>query len=146
MLTTMKQRSSLARTVMILFAIVLAMTMRAEDAKIIVWLNNGTKTEVLFDDMPEFVYQDGNVSLKSSTTELVWPLAQLQKFTFKAADPVPTGVKTVPTANKLDLAKGGAVYDMNGRLVKKHVKSLSELPAGTYIVKNGNVTTKVIRK
>lgn len=136
----------MARTVMMLFVAVLATTMWAEDAKIIVWLNNGTKTEVLFDNMPEFVYQDGNVTLKSSSTELAWPLAQLKKFTFKAADPVPTGVKTVPTANKLDLVKGGAVYDLNGRLVKKHVKSLSELPAGTYIVKDGNVTTKVIRK
>ena len=129
-----------------LLVFMLATTMRAQDAKIIVWLKDGTKTEVLFDDMPEFVYQDGNVSLKSGTTELIWPLAQLKKFTFEAAAPIPTSIKTVPTCNKLDLVKGCAVYDLSGRLIKKHIKSLSELPAGTYIVKDGNVTTKVIRK
>ena len=38
------------------------------------------------------------------------------------------------------------VYDMNGKLIRKHVKSLSELPKGTYIVDDGSVTTKVVRR
>lgn len=119
----------------------------AEDSKIIVWLNDGSKTEVLFDDMPEFVYQDGTVSLKSEKTELSWSLAKLDKFTFEAAESV-TDIKSVPTQGKgkLDLAKGCAVYDLNGHLLKENVTSLSELPAGTYIVNDGSVTTKVIRR
>ena len=120
---------------------------QAEDSKIIVWLNDGNKTEVLFDDMPEFVYQDGIVSLKSDKTDLSWSLANLEKFTFEAAKSV-TDIKTVPTQSKgkLDLAKGCAVYDLNGNLLKENVQSLSELPAGTYIVNDGSVTTKVIRR
>lgn len=119
----------------------------AEDSKIIVWLNDGSKTEVLFDDMPEFVYLDGTVSLKSEKTELSWSLAKLDKFTFEAAESV-TDIKSVPTQGKgkLDLAKGCAVYDLNGHLLKENVTSLSELPAGTYIVNDGSVTTKVIRR
>lgn len=118
------------------------------DSKIIVWLKSGATTEVLFDDLPEFLYQDGNVSLKSDKTDLSWSLSDLEKFTFEAAAPViPTDVKTIrTTGHKLDLAKGCAVYDMNGKLVRKHVKSLSELPKGTYIVNDGSVTTKVVRR
>ena len=98
--------------------------------------------------MPAFIYQDGNVTLKSEKTDLSWSLAELDKFTFEAAPPViPTDVKAIhTTGHKLDLAKGCAVYDLNGKLVRKQVKSLSELPKGTYIVNDGSVTTKVVRK
>ena len=58
-----------------------------KDGKIIVWLKDGTNVEVLFDEMPEFLYENGNVSLKGGTAEQSWPLANLKKFTF---EPVPT--------------------------------------------------------
>ena len=38
----------------------------ADDAKIIVWLNDGNKSEVLFADMPELTYADGYVSITSN--------------------------------------------------------------------------------
>ena len=118
----------------------------ADDAKIIVWLNDGNKTEILFTEMPEFLYADGNVSLQNGGTTMSWPLASLQKLTFEAVAAPPTDIKDVKTAAKLDIAKGCAVYDLSGRLIKKQVNSLSELPAGTYILKDGSVTTKVVRR
>lgn len=39
----------------------------ADDAKIIVWLNDGNKSEVLFADMPELTYADGYVSITSNS-------------------------------------------------------------------------------
>ena len=138
-------RTNLARVAAVLLLAVLCSTgARAEDkAKgIVVWLNDGNKTEVLFSDMPEFTYSDGNVTLKSTTTELSWPIANLQRFTFE--DVIVTGIKDI---KGLDiLADDCDAYDPSGRLVKRNVKSLSELPAGTYIVKTGSVTVKVIRK
>lgn len=138
-------RTNLARVAAVLLLAVLSSTgARAEDkAKgIVVWLNDGNKTEVLFSDMPEFTYSDGNVTLKSTTTELSWPIANLQRFTFE--DVIVTGIKDI---KGLDiLADDCNAYDPSGRLVKRNVKSLSELPAGTYIVKTGSVTVKVIRK
>lgn len=138
-------RTNLARVAAVLLLAVLSSTgARAEDkAKgIVVWLNDGNKTEVLFSDMPEFTYSDGNVTLKSATTELSWPIANLQRFTFE--DVIVTGIKDI---KGLDiLADDCNAYDPSGRLVKRNVKSLSELPAGTYIVKTGSVTVKVIRK
>lgn len=129
----------------------LAMAMHAQDtakdAKIVVWLKDGSKTEVLFNQMPEFLYADGRVSLQNGTTELSWLLADLKKFTFEDVQPsTPTAIKDIASPARLDLLGGCAVYDLNGRLVKKHVNSLTELPKGVYVVNDGSVTTKVIRK
>ena len=121
----------------------------AGDSKIIVWQKDGSTTEILFNQMPEFLYDNGNVSLENGDTQLSWPLSSLEKFTFEnvvPSDPsLPTDVKDVEKP-KLDIAKGCAVYDLNGRLVKEMIRSLSELPKGTYILNDGCVTTKVVRK
>lgn len=142
-----KTRTNLMRMAMLLFLTVLSSTGAwAEDkAKgIVVWLNDGNKTEVLFSDMPEFTYSDGNVTLKSTSTELSWPIANLQRFTFE--DVVVTGIRDITSTGLDILADNCDAYDLNGRLVKRNVKSLSELPAGTYVVKAGSVTIKVVRK
>lgn len=121
----------------------------AGDSKIIIWQKDGSTTEILFNQMPEFLYDNGNVSLENGDTQLSWPLSSLEKFTFEnvvPSDPsLPTDVKDVEKP-KLDIAKGCAVYDLNGRLVKEMIRSLSELPKGTYILNDGSVTTKVVRK
>lgn len=119
----------------------------AGDAKIIVWQKDGNKTEIQFNAKPEFVYVDGNVTLQNGTIVLSWPLANLEKFTFENIEgTTPTNVKDVNTTGLDFLSDHCAVYDINGRLVKKQIMSLSELPQGVYIIKDGNVTTKVIRK
>ncbi|MBO4462732.1 MAG: hypothetical protein J5797_00875 [Prevotella sp.] len=142
-----KTRTNLMRMAMLLFLTVLSSTGAwAEDkAKgIVVWLNDGNKTEVLFSDMPEFTYANGNVTLKSTSTELSWPIANLLRFTFE--DVVITGIRDI-TSTGLDILSDDCdAYDISGHLVKRNVKSLSELPVGTYVVKAGSVTIKVVRK
>lgn len=119
----------------------------ADDAKIIVWQKDGNKTEILFNAKPEFVYADGNVTLQNGTTALSWPLANLEKFTFEnIQESVQTDVKDMKSQRLDILSDHCAVYDTNGHMLKKQIKSLSELPTGVYIIKNGNVTTKVVRK
>ena len=144
----MKSKCFFARATMLLFLAVLSFSRSwAEDSKIVVWLNDGTKTEVLFNQAPEFVYADVVVSIANGGTELSWPLAQLKKFTFEDIQPsTPTAVKDVKSAARLDIVRGCSVYDINGRLIKKRIDSLTELPRGTYIVKDGSVTTKVVRR
>ena len=115
------------------------------DAKIIVWLNDGNKSEVLFADMPELTYADGYVSIQSNSpsTTLSWPIEDLQKLTFENTS---TAIRDVK-ATGLDILSGNmSVYDLSGKMVKKQIKSLSELPQGVYIVKDGSVTIKVVRK
>ncbi len=137
------------QTILTLLLTLFAVGTWAADAKIIVWQKDGNKTEVLFNQMPEFLYADGNISVQNGNTILSWPLANLEKFTFENVAPsvptVPTGVKEVQKP-KLDIMKGCAVYDLSGRLVKEQIRSLSELPKGTYILKDGSVTTKVVKR
>lgn len=137
------------KTIIILLLTLVGISSKAADAKIIVWQKDGNKTEVLFNQMPEFMYQDGNVSVQNGGTTLSWSLATLDKFTFEDVEAsvptVPTDVKDVQKP-KLDIVKGCAVYDLSGKLIKKQIRSLSELPKGTYILKDGSVTTKVVKK
>ena len=115
----------------------------SRDPVIIIWLNDGNKTEVLFDEMPVFTYDNGVMTLKGEDTELSWPLENLNKFTFSN---VSTGIRNVKIADLDILSDGSVAYDLNGRVVRQNLKSLSELPKGVYLIKNGSVTTKGVRK
>ena len=117
----------------------------ADDAKIIVWLNDGNKSEVLFADMPELTYADGYVSITSNSpsTTLSWPIENLQKLTFENLN---TAIRDVKATGLDLLSEKFDAYDLSGKMVKKQIKSLSELPKGVYIVKDGSVTIKVVRK
>ena len=135
------------KTLLTLLLAILTASAWAADAKIVVWLNDGNKTEVLFNQMPEFTYQDGNVSIQNGSTTLSWALANLKKFTFEDIEQSnTTDIKDLKTTPKLDITKGCAVYDLSGKLVKRQIRSLSELPKGTYILKDGSVTTKVVKR
>lgn len=114
-----------------------------QDPMIVIWLNDGNKTEVLFDEMPVFSFDNGVMTLKGETTEMSWPLEKLDKFTFGY---LATGIRDVKTTDLDILSDQMAVYDLNGRLIRQNIKSLSELPKGVYIIKDGRVTTKVVRK
>lgn len=140
------------RTILTMLLTLLATGLWAQetdDAKIVVWQKDGKTTEILFNQMPEFTYDDGNILVQNGSTTLSWPLANLEKFTFEDVTPsvpsLPTGVKDVQKP-KLDIVKGCAVYDLSGRLLKKQIRSLSELPKGIYILKDGSVTTKVVKR
>ena len=79
----MKRYKNLVRTTMVLLLTVLSsLTAWADDAKITVWLKDGTKTEFLFVDNPNFSYADGNLTIKSDKAEKTWPLSQLNELTF----------------------------------------------------------------
>ena len=134
-------------TILTLMLTFVGLSVWADDAKIIVWFNDGNKTEVLFSQMPEFTYQDGNVSIQGSSTTLSWPLANLEKFTFEnVGSSIPNDIEDVKTTSRLDIVKGCAVYDLSGKLIRKQIRSLSELPKGTFILKDGSVTTKVVKR
>ena len=115
----------------------------AYDPVIVIWLSDGSNQQVLFDEMPEFTFDNGVMTLKGEVTEMAWPLENLDKFTFSYVN---TGIRDVKTTDLDILPDKMDVYDLNGRLVRQNLKSLSELPKGVYIIKNGRVTTKVVRK
>lgn len=143
----MKQKTNqLTRVAMTLLLVMLcSIGVRAEDAKIIIWLNDGNKSEVLFADMPELTYADGYINLQSNSpsTTFSWPIENVQKLTFENVN---TAIRDVKATGLDLLSDHFDAYDLSGKLVRKGIKSISELPLGTYIIKDGNVTLKVQRK
>lgn len=116
----------------------------AEDGQMTVWLSGDKTVQVLFSEMPEITYADGNVTLKGTTTELTWPIEDVKRLTFNDDDA--TDIEKVAAAGLDILSDRYDAYDLGGKLVKRQAGSLSELPAGKYILKNGSVTIKVLRK
>lgn len=77
------------QTILIFLFVLMGMNAWAGDSKIIVWLKDGNTKEIPFEEMPEFVYADGRITLKSDQEELSWPLTDLQKFTFESVSSIP---------------------------------------------------------
>ena len=141
-----KKTNLLARAAMTLFlAVLCSIGVRAQEAKIIVWLADGNKSEVLFADMPELTYADGNVNIQSNSpsTTFSWPIENVQKLTFENIN---TSIRDVKATGLDLLSDHFDAYDLSGKLVKKGIKSISELPLGTYIIKDGSTTIKLQRK
>lgn len=143
-----KKTNLLARAAMTLFLAVLCSSgaWAQEKAKgIVIWLNDGNQSKVLFADMPELTYADGMVSLTTSSpsTTLSWPIETVQKMTF---EDVETAIRDVKATGLDLLSDQFDAYDLGGKLIRKDVKSISELPLGTYIIKDGSTTIKVQRK
>lgn len=140
----MKTKHFLLTLLLTLFAVgTWAQDEATDEPVIIIWLNDGNSQKVLFSEMPVVTYDNGVLMLKGEETELSWSLENVNKFTIGNAA---TGIRDVKTADLDLLSDQLTVYDLNGRLVKKNVKSLSELPKGVYVIENGSVTTKVVRK
>jgi hypothetical protein len=114
-----------------------------DEPVIVIWLNDGSKMEIACEELPEFTYEDGVFTLLSEKTEISWPLEKLNKLTVSQMD---TAIRDIKATGLDILSDHFAAYDLGGKLVKENLKSLSELPKGAYIIKDGRVTFKVVRK
>ena len=108
----------------------------ADDAKIIVWLNDGNKSEVLFADMPELTYADGYVSITSNSpsTTLSWPIENLQKLTFENTS---TAIRDVRATGLDLLSEKFDAYDLSGKMA-------NGLKKGVNIIRYSDGTTKSV--
>ena len=89
MMQNMKLNNNWVRAAMLLLLTTLTTsTVWADGSKIIVWLKDGSKTELPFETMPEFNYADGIITYKSNEAELSWELVNLDKFTFETEETV----------------------------------------------------------
>lgn len=103
----------------------------------IVWQTDGSQTILSLTDKPKVTCSDTLVIIKTDSVEVNYPLKKLRKFTFE----IPTAVPVLQAA-----PQGRAVYDINGRLVTQEFDTFDDLPRGIYIVREGNVTYKVMRR
>lgn len=108
---------------------------------------DGAMVSYGFSEKPVVTYTATGVHLTTTKLEVDYPFAYLEKFTFSEE------------ANSIDLIKTErtnddvCIYNINGMLLKTIKQndgtssySTSDLPKGTYIIKNGKTTYKIIKK
>lgn len=119
-----------------------------------------------FDDKPVITYTDTDLVLKTTRTEVQYPLASVAKFTFIDVEDAVIPVKQDSNAAKLELvnymvsitgAKAGitvTVIGADGKTLGNYKTdsegsvtfSIADLPQGLYIIKSEDLTCKILKK
>ena len=101
-------------------------TVWAETA-LFVHQKNGGLLEISFSEKPVVTYSDGYVVVRTADASVSYQIREMQKFTFGEAD-----------GKLLRTYKPGE----DGRTST----SLEGLPAGTYVIKNGTTSYKMLKR
>ena len=129
----------------------IAATAAWADTSLIVHQKSGGTVEFAFSEKPVVTYSEGYLFISAQDRSVHFPLSGLQKFTFGEVDDdqvtritPPVNVAPQPTY----------IYGIDGKLMRTLKPSedgttpanLDGLPAGTYVIKNGTTTDKVLKK
>ena len=124
------------------------------DTALIVHQKSGGTVEYAFSEKPVVTYQYVKncpyLVISAAEASVMYPMSNMHKFTFgEVSDQVtrikaPTGTTPQPTH----------IYNVNGILMRtlqpsedgSTPASIDGLPAGTYIIKNGNTSYKITKK
>jgi hypothetical protein len=118
------------------------------------------------EDKPVITYTETDLVLKTTKTELQYPLASLAKFTFTDIDDAVIPIKDDGNSAQLQLdnyvvcitgAKAGisvTVIGSDGKTVDTYKTdddgsitfSIADLPQGLYIINTENLTCKILKK
>ena len=100
-----------------------------------------------FAEKPVVTYVGEILHVSTDKVSIDYPLAELEKLTFDDSDASIGELRVEGQTSPV------CIYRMDGTLVKRQESSegasaidMQELPAGTYIIKQGNVTTKIIKQ
>ncbi len=119
-----------------------------------------------FDDKPVITYTDTDLVLKTTKTEVQYPLASVAKFTFTDVEDAVISIKQDSNAAQLELdgyvvSITGAKADITVKVIAPDGKtlgtyktdsdgsvtfSIAELPQGLYIISSENLTCKILKK
>lgn len=109
---------------------------------------DGTIISYSFSEKPKITYSENVIILTTATTQVEYPLPEMQKISF---DVTADAIEQITTDNFLDeIVK---IYNINGVLINSYRKTdssiivpLDDLSTGIYIIKNGKTTYKVRKK
>lgn len=133
--------------------------------RLIVWQKSGEKVYYQLTDLPETTFENGQLVIKTTKTTVYYQLENIVRYTYEgvntAVDLMPNE-RSVSVSNEGDavtfqnLPKGGAiqVFAANGMLLETlHAHSgqsltvsISQRPAGVYIVKYGSENIKLMKR
>lgn len=109
---------------------------------------DGTTVSYAFAEKPVVTYTENGIHLKTTKVEILYLMTYIEKFTF--SDNESNAVETLKTENTDEDVR---IYGING-VLQKTIKqsegsasfSITDLPKGAYIIKNGGCTYKIIKK
>lgn len=100
-----------------------------------------------FAEKPVVTYVGENLHVSTDKVSIDYPLAELEKLTFDDSEASIGELRVEGQTSPV------CIYRMDGKLVKRQEPSegasafdMQELPNGIYIIKQGNVTTKLIKQ
>jgi len=120
------------------------------DTALVVHRKSGETIEFAFSEEPVVTYADGFLVVSEGKASVLYPLTDIQKFTFGEVTDHVTRITSPADA----LPHPTYIYNVGGMLLRTFSPSddrstsasLDGLPAGTYIIKNGTTSYKIIKK
>lgn len=127
-----------------------AATAMQADTALFVHQKSGGVVEYAFSEKPVVTYKDGHLVISAAEASVMYPLSDMQKFTFGEVDDQVTRIVA-----PVDMApQPTQIYSIDGKLMRTYQPgengatsaSLEGLTSGTYIIKNGKTSYKVLKK
>jgi len=122
------------------------------DALLIVHQKSGGTVEFAFCEKPVVTYDnEGYLVISTQDRAVRFPMSNLQKFTFGEIEDDQITRITAPVSVA---PQATYIYSIDGKLMRTMQPSedgttpadINGLPAGTYVIKNGKTTYKVLKK
>lgn len=127
----------------------------ADGSALLITMKNGNTAGYVLSDKPTVTFGDGTLIVKAKEVSTEYQRADISKFSFVDAGEI-SGIQALPQGstvfdyrNGILRAEGSTiqVYTLDGKLVNSgsNTISLTEQPAGVYVVKMGKQVIKVKR-
>lgn len=127
-----------------LFTILLGISDCFAQSSVNIHQKNGDVFSCSFKEKPIITYKENILCLSSASVKIEYPLSELVKLTFSENE---SDIESLQAdANSAEVC----IYSINGQLMKSGTRSFmldfDDLPSGAYIIKQGETTTKIIRR
>ena len=120
------------------------------ETALIVHQKSGGTVEYSFSEKPVVTYSEGYVVISGEGASVMYPISDMQKFTFGEVSENVTRI----TAPANEAPQPTRIYSVDGKLMRTFQPgengatsaSLDGLMSGTYIIKNGKTSYKVLKR
>lgn len=135
------------RNILFIVYLLLATTGAQAQNTLNVYQKDGSLLCFSFADKPITLFDGDDVVVKTNKQNICFPFSSIDKYTFEDGL-VPTGIMSIQTLDSS--SESISIYAMDGKLLNTGTCKngnfteiqIGDLPSGTYIIKNKNVTYK----
>lgn len=134
-----------------------------DNATLVLWLSDGTKTDIEVSQLPQIKFENDKVIITSSVLNMEYKAEEVLRFTYKgegtAISPIQDEASVSQENGRLvfhgiSSANQVSVYSTNGTRIPVSLSnnggfyslSLSTIPTGVYILKVNGKTSKFTKK